>query len=139
LLRLRLRQPRKGKCGERGDHLLQQHRDWRGQRFDDMQVSVTLLDKSRVHVWKQLLHEVASGSIDSETDVVEFIAHARRRHYHYRIGEMIGLDRAKRQADVAPTHDEDGLQIVRPRVLGYDTLVMAVGSLSNDFGTPGVA
>jgi NADH dehydrogenase len=53
--------------------------------------------------------------------------------------EMIGLDRAKRQAYVAPTHDEDGLQIIPPRVLGYDTLVVAVGSLSNDFGTPGVA
>jgi NADH dehydrogenase len=101
--------------------------------------SVTLLDKSRVHVWKPLLHEVASGSIDSETDAVEFIAHARRRHYRYRIGEMIGLDRAKRQVYVAPTDDEDGQQIIPPRVLGYDTLVMAVGSLSNDFGTPGVA
>jgi NADH dehydrogenase len=67
-------------------------------------------------------------------------AHARRRHYRYRIGEMIGLDRAKRRrAYVAPTHDEDALQIIRPRVLGYDTLVIAVGSLSNDSGTPGVA
>src|SRR3984893_556058 len=101
--------------------------------------SLPRLDKSRVHVWKPLLHEVASGSIDSETDAVEFIAHARRRHYRYRIGEMIGLDRAKRQVYVAPTDDEDGQQIIPPRVLGYDTLVMAVGSLSNDFGTPGVA
>src|SRR3984893_13209618 len=101
--------------------------------------SLPRLDKSRVHVWKPLLHEVASGSIDSETDAVEFIAHARRRHYRYRIGEMIGLDRAKRQAYVAPTHDEDGLQIIPPRVLGYDTLVMAGGSLSSDFGAPGVA
>src|ERR1700730_1519262 len=100
--------------------------------------SLPRLDKSRVHVWKPLLHEVASGSIDSETDAVEFIAHARRRHYRYRIGEMIGLDRAKRQVYVAPTDDEDGQQIIPPRVLGYDTLVMAVGSLSNDFGTPGV-
>src|SRR5271155_5408886 len=100
--------------------------------------SITLLDKLRIHVWKPLLHEVASGSMDSETDSLELIAHARRRHYRYRIGEMIGLNRAKRQIYVAPSLDEDGQQIIPPRILGYDTLVIAVGSLSNDFGTPGV-
>lgn len=101
-------------------------------------VSVTLLEKSRIHVWKPLLHEVASGSFDSETDAVELIAHAKLRHYRYRIGEMIGIDRAKQQIYVAPTADENGQQIIPPRVLGYDTLVIAVGSLSNDFGTPGI-
>jgi len=101
--------------------------------------SITLLEKSRIHVWKPLLHEVASGSMDSETDSVELIAHARRRHYRYRIGEMIGLNRAKRQIYVAPSHDEEGQTVIPPRVLGYDTLVIAVGSMSNDFGTPGVS
>ena len=100
--------------------------------------SITLVDKSRIHVWKPLLHEVASGSVNSETDSLELIAHARRRHYRYRIGAMVGLDRAKRQIHVAPSHDEDGETVIPPRVLGYDTLVIAVGSLSNDFGTPGV-
>src|SRR5271163_4913606 len=100
--------------------------------------SITLLDRSRIHVWKPLLHEIASGSIDSETDSLELIAHARRRHYRYRIGEMIGLNRAKRQIYVAPSVDEEGETVIPPRVLGYDTLVIAVGSLSNDFGTPGV-
>ena len=67
------------------------------------------------------------------------MARVRRRHYRYRIGEMIGLNRAKQQVYVAPSHDEDGQTVIPPRVLGYDTLVIAVGSLSNDFGTPGVA
>jgi NADH dehydrogenase len=102
------------------------------------QASITLLDKSRIHVWKPLLHEVASGSLDSETDSLELIAHARRRHYRYRIGEMVGLNRAKRQIYVAPSLDEDGEVVIPPRVLGYDTLVIAVGSVANDFGTPGV-
>jgi NADH dehydrogenase len=101
--------------------------------------SVTLLDRARIHVWKPLLHEVASGSLDSETDSLELIAHARRRHYRYRIGEMVGLNRAKRQVYVAPSLDEDGDTVIPPRVLGYDTLVIAVGSVSNDFGTPGVS
>jgi NADH:ubiquinone reductase (H+-translocating) len=100
--------------------------------------SITLLERSRIHVWKPLLHEVASGSLDSETDALELIAHARYRHYRYRIGAMVGLDRAKRQVHVAPSVDEEGQTIIPPRVLGYDTLVIAVGSMSNDFGTPGV-
>jgi len=100
--------------------------------------SITLLEPTRIHVWKPLLHEVASGSLDSETDSLELLAHARYRHYRYRIGAMVGLDRAKRQVHVAPSVDEDGHTIIPPRVLGYDTLVIAVGSMSNDFGTPGV-
>src|SRR5277367_3448221 len=100
--------------------------------------SITLVEKLRIHVWKPLLHEIASGSMDSETDSLELIAHARRRHYRYRIGAMIGLNRAKRQIYVAPSVDEEGQTVIPPRVLGYDTLVIAVGSMSNDFGTPGV-
>ncbi len=102
------------------------------------EASITLVERLRIHVWKPLLHEIASGSMDSETDSLELIAHARRRHYRYRIGEMVGLDRAKRQIHVAPSLDEDGQTIIPPRVLGYDTLVIAVGSMANDFGTPGV-
>src|ERR1700756_5810111 len=92
--------------------------------------SITLLEKSRIHVWKPLLHEVASGSLDSETDSLELLAHARYRHYRYRIGAMAGLDRAKRQVHVAPSVDEEGETIIPPRVLGCDTLVIAVGSMS---------
>jgi NADH dehydrogenase len=39
---------------------------------------------------------------------------------------------------VAASNDEDGVQVTPKRVFRYDTLVMAVGSQSNDFGTPGV-
>src|ERR1700729_773609 len=103
-----------------------------------LKASIPLLEPARIHVWKPLLHEVASGSLDSETDSLELLAHARYRHYRYRIGAMVGLDRAKRQVHVAPSVDEEGQTIIPPRVLGYDTLVIAVGSMSNDFGTPGV-
>jgi len=40
---------------------------------------------------------------------------------------------------LAATTDEDGREITPERTVGYDTLVVAVGSVSNDFGTPGVA
>lgn len=102
-------------------------------------VCVTLIDKARIHVWKPLLHEVAAGSLNSETDAVELIAHAKLCNYRYRIGAAVGINRARRQVYVAPSMDETGRQIIPPRVIGYDTLVVAIGSLSNDFGTPGAA
>ena len=34
--------------------------------------------------------------------------------------------------------DDEGREVI-PRVLGHDPLVVAVGSVCNDFGTPGVA
>ena len=100
--------------------------------------SIALLDKTRVHVWKPHLHEIASGTLDIDVDSVEYLAHARAHHYRFRIGAMCGLNREKRQVFVEPTLDEDGRQLIPPRVLGYDTLIVAVGSVGNDFGTPGV-
>lgn len=100
--------------------------------------SITLLDKSRVHVWKPHLHEIASGTLDIEVDSVEYLAHAREHHYRFRIGAMCGLDREKHQVFVKPMLDEDGRQLTPPRVLGYDTLILAVGSVCNDFAKPGV-
>jgi len=99
---------------------------------------VTLVDRSRTHLWKPLLHEFAAGSMDQSVHEVDFIAHAHWHHFRYRIGEMIGLDRSKREVQIAATVDEDGQQVTPPRTLGYDTLIMAVGSHGNDFGTPGV-
>ncbi len=40
---------------------------------------------------------------------------------------------------MAPLVDEEGDQVTPRREFGYDTLVIAVGSQTNDFGTPGVA
>jgi NADH dehydrogenase len=102
------------------------------------EASIALLDKARVHVWKPHLHEIASGTLDIDVDSVEYLAHARAHHYRFRIGAMCGLDREKRQIFVEPTLDEDGRQLIPPRVLGYDTLIAAVGSVGNDFATPGV-
>ncbi|CAN7689473.1 NAD(P)/FAD-dependent oxidoreductase [Mesorhizobium amorphae] len=110
-----------------------------GRKFGKRRLSVTLVDRSRTHIWKPLLHEVASGALNASHDGVEYIAHASRHGYRYRIGEVVGIDRAKRQVFVAPSFDDDGRLVIPPRVLGYDTLVMAVGSVSNDFGTPGAA
>jgi len=99
---------------------------------------ITLIEKQRTHFWKPHLHEIAAGSMDIGTYETNYLAQAHWHHFRYRIGEMIGLDRERRQVTVAPFVDEDGDRVTPRRRFGYDTLIIAVGSLTNDFGTPGV-
>jgi NADH:quinone reductase (non-electrogenic) len=101
--------------------------------------AVTLIDKARAHLWKPLLHEVAAGSMDVGKHELDYLAQSHWHHFRYRIGEVVGLDRARREVHVAPVVDEDGTEVTPPRKEGYDVLVMAVGGVTNDFGTPGVA
>lgn len=101
--------------------------------------SVTLIDQARSHVWKPKLHEIAAGSMDVGLHEVAYRAQAHWHGFAFRVGSMTGLDRERRVVHVAPFVDEDGSQITPARTFGYDTLVIAVGSQSNSFGTPGVS
>jgi NADH:ubiquinone reductase (H+-translocating) len=101
--------------------------------------AITLIDQARSHVWKPKLHEIAAGSMDIGLHEVSYRAQAHWHGFQFRVGAMTGIDRARRLVHVAPFVDEDGAQVTPARSFGYDTLVLAVGSQSNDFGTPGVA
>lgn len=101
--------------------------------------AITLVDKSRTHIWKPLLHEIAAGSMDVDQHELEYMAQGHWHGFKFRYGEMIGLNRANKQVILAATFDEDGREITPQRALVYDILVIAIGSVSNDFGTPGVA
>ena len=98
---------------------------------------VTLIEKARAHFWKPHLHELAAGSMDVRVYQTDYLAQSHWHYFRYRIGEMTGLDRARREVTVAPVIDEEGDQVTTQRVFTYDTLVIAVGSLTNDFHTPG--
>jgi NADH dehydrogenase len=76
--------------------------------------------------------------MDQDVHELDYLAQAHWHHFDYRIGEMIGLDRARRVIQIAAHVDEEGREITPQRSVPYDTLVIAAGSLSNDFGTPGV-
>ncbi len=100
--------------------------------------AITLIDKTRTHVWKPKLHEIAAGSMDIGEHEVDFLAQSHWHHFQFRIGEMIGLDREHREIEIAAFVDESGEAVTPRRKFRYDTLVLAIGSQSNDFGTPGV-
>lgn len=99
---------------------------------------ITLVDMSPTHLWKPLLHEVAAGSMDLDEHELEYLAQARWHHFHFRLGAMVGLNRNMREIYLSPVYDESGEILIPRRVMRYDTLVMALGSVSNDFGVPGV-
>src|SRR3984957_17764684 len=94
-----------------------------------------LIEKARTHLWKPLLHEVAAGSMDVGRHELDYLAQAYWHHFRFRFGEMVGIDRARRLVYLAANHDNEGRLITPERSFGYDTLVVAIGSISNDFGT----
>ncbi len=100
---------------------------------------ITLVDSSRTHLWKPLLHRVAAGSMDLNDHEIDYLAQARWHHFRFQLGRMEGLDRSVREVRLAAALDESGAQIMPARSVGYDTLIIAVGSQTNDFGTPGAA
>jgi NADH:ubiquinone reductase (H+-translocating) len=99
---------------------------------------ITLIDKARTHLWKPLLHEIAAGSMDEDMHAIDYLAQAYWHGFVYRSGAMAGIDRARSVVQVAPFVDEEGTLVTPHRDVGYDTLVIAIGSLTNDFATPGV-
>lgn len=102
-------------------------------------VSVILVDKNRTHLWKPKLHEVAAGSMDLADQELDYIAQAYWHHFSFRLGELTSIDRVNREIQVAPFYDDSEELITPQQTIRYDTLIIAIGSLTNDFGTPGVA
>ena len=100
---------------------------------------ITLVERARTHLWKPLLHAVAAGSLDRSQHELNYLAQAHWHHFGYKYGAMTGIDRARQEIHLAPTRDDEGNEITPAQTLGYDTLVMSVGSVTNDFGTPGAA
>ncbi|MDY6922610.1 MAG: FAD-dependent oxidoreductase [Pseudomonadota bacterium] len=100
---------------------------------------VLLIDRSIFHLWKPSLHEVAAGSLDSHQEGLSYPVLARRNHFSFAFGELVGLDPAGRTLTLGEIRNDDGDVLVGPRTLGFNALVLAIGSGSNLFDTPGAA
>jgi NADH dehydrogenase len=101
--------------------------------------TVTLVDRLATHLWKPLLHEIAAGRLDANHHDVDYFLLAHWHHFRFRLGAVAGLDRARELLALAAVKDDDGNEILPPDAIPYDTLVLAVGSVGNDFGIAGVA
>ncbi|WP_088921817.1 NAD(P)/FAD-dependent oxidoreductase [Granulosicoccus antarcticus] len=103
------------------------------------EVNVTLIDMNASHIWKPLLHEVATGSLDSNHDETSYRMLARKHKFDFLLGRATRVDAQEQVVHIAAESDDDGEVLVAERMLRFDQLVLSPGSLSNDFGTSGVA
>jgi len=108
-----------------------------GARFGRKNHDIILVDKNRTHIWKPLLHEVAAGSLDANLDEVGYRSHCHRWGYRYFYGRLEGVNVEQRRVVIAPLLDEDGSELVARHEIRFDYLVLAMGSVTNDFGTLG--
>ena len=99
---------------------------------------ITLVDRNRTHLWKPLLHEVAAGSLDAGIDALSYQSHARNHGFEFQLGTLTNINREEKRIVLAPILGEKGEVVLGEREVAYDYLVMAIGSVSNDFNTPGV-
>ena len=98
---------------------------------------VLLVDRVPIHIWKPTLHEIAAGTMDANQEGLSYLAVARRNHFSFGLGELAGIDAPGHRITLAALEDEDGGTILPERTLGWRWLVLAIGSGSNFFGTPG--
>ncbi len=110
-----------------------------GAHYGRERHDIILVEKSRTHIWKPLLHEVAAGALDANLDEVGYRSHASRWGYRFFWGAFEGIDRDNRQVIIAPLLDEDGSEVIGRQTIRYDYLVMAIGSVTNTFNTPGAS
>lgn len=99
---------------------------------------ITLVDRNRTHLWKPLLHEVAAGSLDAGIDALSYQSHARNHGFEFQLGTLTNINREAKRIVLSPILGEKGEVVLGEREVAYDYLVMAIGSVSNDFNTPGV-
>jgi NADH dehydrogenase len=110
-----------------------------GAKYGRKHHDIILVDRNRTHIWKPLLHEVATGSLDANLDEVGYRSHCYRWGYRYYHGTLNAVDTVSRQVCLAPVIDEHGRELIAAHQIRYDYLVLAFGSVTNDFGTPGVS
>lgn len=109
-----------------------------GRKLGRKKAEITLVDREHSHLWKPLLHEVATGSLDDGVDALSYLGHARQNAFNFQLGSLTDIDRENKTITLAELRDKNNELLVPERQLSYDFLVMALGSTSNDFGTPGV-
>jgi len=88
---------------------------------------VLLIDRNNYHTFFPLLYQVAAAELSPSDIAYPVRSILRRSRVRFRMGEVTAVDLAGRTLTV------DG------EAVPYDQLVLALGSVPNDFGVPGAA
>ena len=94
----------------------------------DLDIDITIIDVNNFHTFQPLLYQVATAGLDADDIGFPIRGIFRRsRAVHFALGEVTGIDLARRAVVVS-----DG------REFSYDFLVIAAGTISTAFGIDGV-
>ncbi len=100
---------------------------------------ITLIDSSPTHIWKPLLHEVATGALDPGLTSLNYRSHSLYNSYKFMLGSLTGINRGRKYITLSPVLGDMGQEVLPEQTIKYDILVVSIGSISNDFNTPGVS
>jgi NADH dehydrogenase len=98
---------------------------------------VLLIDRSSFHIWKPTLHEVAAGTLDVHQEGVSYPILGRSNGFNFLLGELSTLDPAAKRLTLKAIIGADGEVLAPERAITFTYGVLAIGSGSNLFGTPG--
>ncbi|MBO9561031.1 MAG: FAD-dependent oxidoreductase [Caulobacter sp.] len=98
---------------------------------------VLLIDRSSFHIWKPTLHEVAAGTLDTHQEGLSYSILGRANHFSFLLGELDSFDPTAKRLSLKPIIGEGGRVLVPERGVTFTWGVLAIGSGSNLFGTPG--
>jgi len=98
---------------------------------------VLLIDRSSFHIWKPTLHEVAAGTLDTHQEGLSYSILGRANHFSFLLGELDTFDPVGKRLNLKPILAEGGKVLVPERGVTFTWGVLAIGSGSNLFGTPG--
>ncbi|MDF7675155.1 NAD(P)/FAD-dependent oxidoreductase [Neisseriaceae bacterium ESL0693] len=108
------------------------------RKLDLNQYQLILVDKNELHVWKPMLHTFAAGSAHASEQGINYLEQAKRHHFLFQPGDIGQLDLTHKTISLKAYTNKKGQPILPQRQLSYDYLVIALGSQTNDFHTPGV-
>ena len=98
---------------------------------------VMLVDSRLYHIWKPSLHEVAAGTLDIHQEGLSYQMLAHDNGFTYVYGALTALDAPGKQLTVAAIATTEHEEVLPERRIGFESLVLAIGSTSNYFGVPG--
>ena len=99
-------------------------------------INIILVDQSLTHVWKPLLHEVATGRLNNVYDKMGYLALAKKNYFQFELGRLKKIDRQNKSILIEnPTEQSKPAELT----ITYDILVLAIGSVTNNYHIPGTS
>ena len=99
---------------------------------DDSNVEITLVNRENFFLFTPMLHEVAASDLDITTIVNPIRKMLHRTNFFD--GEVKSIDLNNKRVDVV-----HGVESSHRHQLDYDHLILALGSVTNFYGIPGLA